>query len=270
MNNIKEAITDRWENSANGYDTYIQGEINTFKEKGWRDLILSEFEQDKLNILDIGTGPGFFSLILSKEGHKLTGIDCSKEMIEVAKKNCKNTDSEFYVMDSHKLDFSDNSFDIIVCRNVTWTLYNPKKAYKEWTRVLKPGGKIIIFDANWYLSYFDENLRKEVEKAQVNYKNKYGRPYESCTKETPDEFSGAIDGQGKEEKTMTKTMKIEGMMCGHCEKRVKKVLEAIDGVESAEVSYEAGTAVVTLSNDVADDVLKKAVEDQDYTVKGIE
>ena len=60
MNNIKEAITDRWENSANGYDTYIQGEINTFKEKGWRDLILSEFEQDKLNILDIGTGPGFF------------------------------------------------------------------------------------------------------------------------------------------------------------------------------------------------------------------
>ena len=89
-------------------------------------------------------------------------------------------------------------------------------------------------------------------------------------KETPDEFSGAIDGQGKEEKTMTKTMKIEGMMCGHCEKRVKKVLEAIDGVESAEVSYEAGTAVVTLSSDVADDVLKKAVEDQDYTVKGIE
>ena len=59
------------------------------------------------------------------------------------------------------------------------------------------------------------------------------------------------------------------MMCGHCEKRVKKVLEAIDGVESAEVSYEAGTAVVTLSSDVADDVLKKAVEDQDYTVKGI-
>ena len=59
-------------------------------------------------------------------------------------------------------------------------------------------------------------------------------------------------------------------MCGHCEKRSKEVLEAIDGVESAVVSHEAGTAVVTLSSDVADDVLKKAVEDQDYTVKGIE
>lgn len=56
---------------------------------------------------------------------------------------------------------------------------------------------------------------------------------------------------------MTKTMKIEGMMCGHCENRVKKALEAVAGVESAVVSHEAGTAVVTLSSDVADDVLKK-------------
>lgn len=68
---------------------------------------------------------------------------------------------------------------------------------------------------------------------------------------------------------MTKTMKIEGMMCGHCEARVKKVLEALDGVSQAEVSHEAGTAVVTMSQDVADDVLKKAVEDQDYKVVSI-
>ena len=65
---------------------------------------------------------------------------------------------------------------------------------------------------------------------------------------------------------MTKTMKIEGMMCGHCEARVKKTLEALAGVDSAEVSCEAGTAVVTLNEEVSDDVLKKAVEDQDYKV----
>lgn len=76
--------------------------------------------------------------------------------------------------------------------------------------------------------------------------------------------------ENKEESTMTKTMKIEGMMCGHCEARVKKALEALEQVESAEVSHEAGTAVVTLKEEVADDVLKKAVEDQDYEVKGIE
>ena len=70
--------------------------------------------------------------------------------------------------------------------------------------------------------------------------------------------------------TMEKTMKIEGMMCEHCEARVKKTLEAIPQVDAAEVSYKAGTAVVTLNAEVGDDVLKKAVEDQDYKVLGIE
>ena len=74
----------------------------------------------------------------------------------------------------------------------------------------------------------------------------------------------------EEETTMTKTMKIEGMMCGHCEARVKKVLEALPEVDAAEVSHEAGTAVITLNAGVSDDVLKKAVEDQDYKVLGIE
>ena len=69
---------------------------------------------------------------------------------------------------------------------------------------------------------------------------------------------------------MTKTMKIEGMMCGHCEARVKKTLEAVAGVSEAVVSHETGTAVVTLSGDVADDVLKKAVEDQDYKVISVQ
>ena len=74
----------------------------------------------------------------------------------------------------------------------------------------------------------------------------------------------------KENTTMNKTIKIEGMMCGHCEATVKKALEALDGVSAAEVSHTAGTAVVTLDKPVDDTVLKKAVEDKDYTVTGIE
>ena len=69
---------------------------------------------------------------------------------------------------------------------------------------------------------------------------------------------------------MTKTMKIEGIMCGHCEARVKKALEALDAVELAEVSHETGTAVVTLTAAVSDDVLKNAVEAQDYKVLEIQ
>ena len=73
----------------------------------------------------------------------------------------------------------------------------------------------------------------------------------------------------KEEKTMTRTMKIEGMMCGHCEARVKKTLEAIEGVASAQVSHNDGSAIVTLSAPVSDETLKSAVEAQDYKVLSI-
>ena len=75
--------------------------------------------------------------------------------------------------------------------------------------------------------------------------------------------------RSRKEAAMTKTMKIEGMMCEHCEATVKKVLEKIDGVASADVSHKEGTAVVTLSGDVADDKLKEAVEDRDYKVISI-
>lgn len=78
----------------------------------------------------------------------------------------------------------------------------------------------------------------------------------------------ARHNKSKEEKSMEKTMKIEGMMCSHCEARVKKALEALDGVEKAEVSHSAGTAVVTVKG-VSDETLKKAVEAQDYAVTSI-
>lgn len=78
-----------------------------------------------------------------------------------------------------------------------------------------------------------------------------------------------IKRKKKEKKTMEKTLEITGMMCGHCEMAVKKALEAVDGVESADVSHEKGTAVVTLSKEISNDVLKKTVEDKDYTVTSI-
>lgn len=79
-----------------------------------------------------------------------------------------------------------------------------------------------------------------------------------------------IEKENGKDKKMKKTMKIEGMMCCHCEATVKKALESLDGVTSAEVSHENGTAVLELSGDVSDDLLKKTVEEKDYKVTGIE
>ncbi len=95
--------------------------------------------------------------------------------------------------------------------------------------------------------------------------NLFKTPIQTSTENKISESQSA-----KEKKAMTKTMKIEGMMCPHCEARVKKVLEELDGVETAETSHEKGTAVVTLTNDLQDDILKKTVEDQGYKVLGIE
>ncbi len=78
-----------------------------------------------------------------------------------------------------------------------------------------------------------------------------------------------IDNKKSEDEKMTKTMKIEGMMCGHCEASVKKALEALAEVDSAEVSHTEGTAIVSLNSEVDDAVLKKTVEDKDYKVLSI-
>lgn len=105
---------------------------------------------------------------------------------------------------------------------------------------------------NWFKMHDASKDRKRKQNAHVSLSRK--------TVSDKKEF------EIKEDMTMTKTMKIEGMMCGHCEARVKKVLEALEQVDSAEVSHEAGTAVVTLKTEIPDDILKKAVEEQDYTV----
>jgi Cu2+-exporting ATPase len=104
---------------------------------------------------------------------------------------------------------------------------------------------------NFYKLYDGRHDKK------IKIKNMKRRSYETSSEE-------------KEKNDMKKTMKIEGMMCAHCEGRVKKALEALPQVEEAIVSHEAGTAIVTMSEEVGNDVLKQAVEAQDYKVTSVE
>lgn len=77
--NLKKDIVERWTESADGYSWYIQRELECFKRKAWTDMILGNETKAKMKILDIGTGPGFFSIILSEKGHIVTGIDCTEQ-----------------------------------------------------------------------------------------------------------------------------------------------------------------------------------------------
>ncbi|MCH3963767.1 MAG: class I SAM-dependent methyltransferase [Clostridium sp.] len=192
---LQDFVEDNWTKAAENYSSNIQKELNSFKKSVWTDIIMENApEKKKLDILDAGTGPGFFAIILSLAGHRVTAVDCTEKMIEEAKKNAleSKVNPEFHVMDSHALNFEDESFDLIVSRNVTWTLRDAETAYKEWKRVLHPGGKILIFDANWNLNLFDEKYRLKFERDEEEYEKyieKYGKsPNHNGHPDNGDEF----------------------------------------------------------------------------------
>ncbi|MDR3162011.1 MAG: class I SAM-dependent methyltransferase [Spirochaetaceae bacterium] len=117
----------------------------------WREKILRNSPKPRgMDVLDVGCGPGFFSIILSEAGNRVIAVDCTARMLEEARINAEEAGVRptFLKMDSHTMGFPDGSFDLVVSRDVTWTLYDPARAYAEWKRVLRPGGRILIFDAN--------------------------------------------------------------------------------------------------------------------------
>lgn len=175
---LNTRIKNYWEGEAQGYSKAIEEELNGFARKAWVELVLEYAPQKEcLDVLDIGTGPGFFPIVLTQAGHNVTGIDLTENMIAFARHNLERegVKAELLTMDCHDLDFPDGSFDLLVCRNLTWTLDDPPKAYKEWHRVLRPGGRLLVFDACWYLHLYDEALNREYRKKQAEIQQKYGR-----------------------------------------------------------------------------------------------
>lgn len=140
---------------AENYGKLIR-ETTTSEDQFWAGEILRRApEKDVLRVLDVGTGPGYFTILLSKLGHDVTGIDVTPDMISVAKKNSEGLNLDFRVMNADELSFEDNTFDLIVSRVVTWTIPNMIDCYREWRRVLAPGGRILVFDSNFRSRFFD-------------------------------------------------------------------------------------------------------------------
>ena len=165
-----EEIQHYWNNRYSGYSKVNQKELEGIQRERWKKQFERLLPANKnLKVLDIGTGPGFFTIILEELGYtNITGIDVSEKMLEVAKENIKkygkkNSRIQLIQMDAQSLEFKPESFDIIVSRNLTWNLEKPQQAYSEWLRVLKPNGALFIFDANWYAFLQNESLAKEFE-----------------------------------------------------------------------------------------------------------
>ena len=167
MSDLKNEIHDYWTNRARGYSEYNQQEMADARRTMWRDKLLSllreafpEREPGEIKILDVGTGPGFFAILLAEAGYQVTAIDYTEEMLREAQQNAGGLAKciTWKTGDAQALDVESNSFDAIVTRNVTWNLPRPDLAYKEWLRVLKPGGVLYNFDADWYGHLYNEDL----------------------------------------------------------------------------------------------------------------
>lgn len=152
MDPIKHRIIHYWSDRAEAFQAQRLREFADEKHERWlREICRYIPAQGPLRILDIGTGTGFFAMILAAEGHRVTGIDLTAEMIERAKQTgaALGLQAEFRVMDAEQTDFPSGSFDVLVTRNLSWTLPNLPRAYREWHRLLKSGGVLINFDADY-------------------------------------------------------------------------------------------------------------------------
>ena len=160
---------DYWTRRAAGYSLVNRRELSgKWQRSAWSDelcgTLLSRFIDRppwSVRVLDIGAGPGFFAILLAEAGFRVTAIDLTPSMLDEARHNAGPLAEriEFAEMDAHRLEYADASFDAVVSRNLTWNLPQPRRAYREWHRVLAPGGILVNYDANWYRYLFDSAAR---------------------------------------------------------------------------------------------------------------
>ena len=149
---IGQRVKDYWTQRSHDFGTVRKNELENEMGQRWlREIERFLPEGGSLDILDVGTGTGFFAVLLAQQGHRVEGIDLTPAMLEEARTLAKqrNLDITFREMDAQNLAYPDGTFDVVISRNLTWTLPDPERAYASWFRVLKPGGVLLNFDAEY-------------------------------------------------------------------------------------------------------------------------
>ncbi len=176
---INEHNLEYWMKRAPGYSDVNREELSGIQRKTWSELLDKEIMQHTgtegadrkdIKVLDVGAGPGFLSIILTELGYSVTAADFAEAMLDEARRNAGElfSDISFAREDAMNLSFSDESYDVVISRNLTWNLPDPERAYSEWLRVLKHGGLLLVFDANWYAFLVDEEKKSEFLKDRKN------------------------------------------------------------------------------------------------------
>lgn len=181
---IQERIDRYWSLRADEFSDARLADLKEYKHERWKRVIQEALPAKKqIRALDLGTGAGFFALILNELGCEVAGIDYSQQMISNAKKNAELLHCcpvSFLQMDAQCLDFPEGAFDFIFTRNVTWTLPDPQKAYSEMVRVLSPGGRLMNCDSNYGAAFREADRTGETERsARKDMDGLYSYPAQS-------------------------------------------------------------------------------------------
>lgn len=166
---FSQVVVDYWDERATTYSNGIWDELRDAHYQAWCDVLAEKLADQvdragtrTLKVLDLGCGPGFFEILLSRSGCSVDAVDSSTGMLARARDNVQRAGNpaqvSFYCSDITQLPFVSEVYDVVISRNVTWIMPDPAAAYAEWQRVLKPGGKLLVFDANWYTYLADEAL----------------------------------------------------------------------------------------------------------------
>ena len=152
ISELEKRVQRYWTQRSHDFGTVRRNELEDEMGRKWfRELEKHLPENGKLKILDVGTGTGFFAVLLAQAGHRVEGVDLTPAMLEEARALAaqRGLDITFREMDAQTLDYEDGCFDAVISRNLTWTLPDPERAYGQWFRVLKPGGVLLNFDADY-------------------------------------------------------------------------------------------------------------------------
>lgn len=192
---MKKEIIATWNREASNYSQLVQDELANNHDDAWYRLVEAYLPNDKkLKILDIGCGPGMFSIMFSLRGHDVTGIDISENMIAQAQQNAHayKVFPTFIVSDIETLVRDGNLYDVIVSRDMVWSLMEPENTFRLLKELLNDEGMFMIFDANWNYRYHNtdahNNYVQDLKEYEVTYNVKLSHDHEASDQykaETP-------------------------------------------------------------------------------------
>jgi len=156
---LQDSINDYWTQRAPDYDAYQQRpERRELDLEVWGRAWSAALPPAPADVLDVGTGSGHVARLLAGLGHRVTGIDLSEGMLEIARRHAERDTRAplFLAGDAVDPDFPPGSFDAVVGRYVMWTLRDPEAAVSRWVRLLRPGGVVVMADSLWFTDGFSD------------------------------------------------------------------------------------------------------------------